>query len=297
VYREVLAKYPDSADAHEGLGLERLAANDLQAAKTHLKIAADAGNARALIEYGKLLPQGSPKLDFFVRAAKANPNWAEPYRQMAALETTPSRKAHYLKLAAEREPRNRSGWIALAEAQEGADAFADAAKSWTAAERSTDDPNQREEIRQARQAIQRKRVEQQIEEREEVRRKAERELQDLRNKALAEIRAAEARANAGKPTIDPSTLEEYREVQNSKLEGSLQRVDCTAQRAVLFIASGKSIIRLFVPDTSQLAVDGGGEKTFSCGPQKPSRKVQIEYVSRPDSRFKTIGDAVVINFR
>jgi hypothetical protein len=296
-YKSILAKHSDSADAQEGLGLLLLASNQPEAAKAHLKAAAEAGNPRSLIEHGKQSGDPAAKQASFVKAAKANPKWAEPYRQMAALERTPSRKAHYLKLAAEREPRNVKSWIALAEVQEEAKEFAEAAKSWTAAERSTDDPKEREEIRLARQGIEKKRVEQQIAEREEARRKAEKELQDLRNKALAEIRAAEARANAGKPVIDPSTLDEYKEQQNSKAEGVLQRVDCTGQRAVLQISSGKHITRLLVPDASQVAVDGGGEKTFVCGPQRPPKKVAVEYTSRPDSRFKTAGDVIVIIFR
>ena len=36
-------------------------------------------------------------------------------------------------------------------------------------------------------------------------------MQDLKNRALMEIRKAETKANAGKPVIDPNTLEQYKE--------------------------------------------------------------------------------------
>ena len=49
-----------------------------------------------------------------------------------------------------------------------------------------------------------------------------------------DIRKAEAKANAGKPVIDPKTLDEYKEEpvqKNKKLTGILARIDCQGTQA------------------------------------------------------------------
>jgi hypothetical protein len=190
-----------------------------------------------------------------------------------------------------------SNWVALAQMQEEAKQFPEAAKSWAIAERATLDPNEREKVRQYRLAGEQKRTEAQIAAREEARRKTEEELQALRNKALMEIRAAEARANAGRPVIDPAGLEEYKEGPGTqKIRGALTRIDCLGKPARLHITSGKQITRILVPDPGQVALGGGGEMSFTCGPQRAGRSVVVEYLARSDSAHSTVGDAVSIEF-
>ncbi|MGH9630480.1 MAG: hypothetical protein ACRD7E_19380, partial [Bryobacteraceae bacterium] len=191
-------------------------------------------------------------------------------------------------------------WQSLAEAQEEAKLFADAAKSWTAAEHASDLPADREKIQQARLAIEQKRRDQEREAREEARRQAEQELQDLKNKALAEIRAAETRANQGKPSIDASTLEEYREkeTKNPKLTGMLVQVDCIGERARLHVQSGSGApMKLLLRDAAKIAAGAGGQTRFTCGTQEPPRKVIIEYVPKADRKLGVSGDVRVIEFR
>lgn len=294
-YAAILKAKPDSAEAHEGLGLVALQAGRKDEAREHLKQSA---SAHGMVEYGKLLTEPEPKRAALLKAATLNKRWAEPHDLLAALETHPAQQIAALRKSAELAPRNADTWMALADLQEQQQQFTEAAKSWAAAERTTDDPNERARIRQFRLAGEKKRVDAQIAAREAARRKSEEELQALRNKALLEIRAAEARANAGKPVIDPSTLGVYQEGANTvKVSGVLSRVDCVGRQAILHVTSGKQITRLFVTDPGQVALAGGGQLALTCGPQRGGgRRVTVEYLPRPDATQNTVGDTQVIEF-
>ena len=103
--------------------------------------------------------------------------------------TDPARRVLPLKNAANLEPRNANYWRALAEAQDGAKLFTDATKSWGEAERASETQSEKERIHQARLATEQERVAQSLAEKAEARRKADQEIQDLKNRALADIRA------------------------------------------------------------------------------------------------------------
>ena len=291
-YEALSKQTQELTEAQEGLGLLAAKTSQPERARTLL---ANAKSARALLELAKLLPDAGSKRAALAKAAVANRLWAEPHRLLAELEPDLARKAAELKLAAQLEPRNSGLWVALAQSQEGLKQFADAGRSWTAAERSTDDNAQRQQIRQARADMTQRRVEQQIADREELRRKAEQEIQDLKNKALTEIRAAEARANAGKPVIDASKLPEYKEEQSKAISGALQRVECRGQEARLHVFSGGKIYRLSVADPNKVVIRGGGEKALSCGPQKPARPVTVEYT--PAMSPGVAGEVATVEFR
>jgi hypothetical protein len=294
-YNALLKTNQESVEAHEALGLLDAGAGRHQQALANL---AQAKSARALLVRADLTKDVNQKKELLAAASKANPRWPEPQRQLAAIETHPAQKLAALRALTQIEPRNPANWVALAESQESNNQFAEAAKSWTAAERSTDDPGARSRIREARAASEDRRVQQQIAAREDARRKVEQEMQDLRNKALLEIRRAEARANEGKPVIDPKGLDEYREgPQTSKLTGSLQRVDCLGEQARLHIAAGRQIVRIWVVDAKQVEISGGGERALSCGPQKPARAVVVQYTPKNDAKQGTAGEAVTIEFR
>lgn len=265
---------PGYRDNPEGQGLAALRKGDRDNARALL---AQSTGAYALVEYAKLLPPAErrPVLD---KAASANPRWAEPHKLIAASETHPAQKLAALRKAAMLDPNDAALWIQLAQTQESAKQMAEAAKSWAAAERATDDPNERERVRQHRAAGERARAEAEMAARDEARRKTEQELQDLKNRALMEIRKAEAKANAGKPVLDASTLGEYKESPDTKkASGVLTRVDCQGTQAVLHVQSGRSTTKLIVADPSTVAIGGGGERSFTCGPQRPARKVEVEF--------------------
>ncbi len=266
----------------EGQGLVALRKGDTEAARSLL---AQATGAFALVEYTKLLPddQRKPVLE---KAAAANPKWAEPHKMIAALEVHPAQKLAALRKATALDSHDADMWVAMARAQESAKLMAEAAKSWAAAERTTDDPALREQLSQLRAAGERARAEADMQARDEARRKSEQELQDLKNRALMEIRKAEARANAGKPIIDDKTLDVFKETPAEKVSGVLSRVVCQGEQATLHVTTGRSVMRLLVVDASKVEIKGGGEKSFACGVQKPSRKVEVEY--EPEGATKRV---------
>ncbi len=133
--------------------------------------------------------------------------------------------------------------------------------------------------------------------RAEERRRADAELEAFRNQALLKIRQAEANANAGRPQLDASKLDEYKETpEANKLIGTLVRVNCqNGGRAELIIVTGekatgeKKTKSIVISDPDKVAIAGGGERSFSCGVQKPARTVVIELSSK--------GQALSIEFK
>lgn len=282
--REAYAALSDLPEAREGIGLIDGSGKDAIGAQA-LLLAADrestAEGKRALIN----------------KAALANKLWAEPWRQLAAVEIHPAQKLSALRKVAELEPRVASNWVALAELQEDTKQFDEAAKSWARAERASGDVNEREDLRQLRLAGEQRRNDAKIAARDAERRKTEEEMQALRNKALRDIRAAEAKANEGRPLVDTKDLDEYKEEPNTrKVSGALARVDCLGTTARLHIAHGRQVTRIFVPDPGQVSFAGGGQVSLTCGAQRSGRAVTVEYLPRNDQSRKTSGDAVSIEF-
>jgi hypothetical protein len=264
----------DRLGSVEGQGLVALRKGDKEQAKTLL---AQSTSAYALFEYAKLAPETERKA-ILEKAAVANPRWAEPYRLIASIETHPAQKLAALRKATLLDPNHSPTWVALAETQEAAKQMAEAAKSWANAERTTDDLEQRERMRQMRAAGERARAEADMAAREEARRKTEQEMQDLKNRALTDIRKAEAKANAGKPLMDDSKLDLYKEhADTKKTTGVLVRVDCQGTQATLYVQNGRTITTLLVTDPTRVEIAGGGERAFTCGRQKTARKVEVEY--------------------
>jgi hypothetical protein len=300
-YEAILRAHPDSWAAEEGLGLIAAQANQTAEAKKILEQAATHGgtSARAALELGKLEPDPLKKKAAFARAAQLNPRWAEPPRLQAEMETDALRKVHLLKAAAQLDPRSAARWQALAQTQESAKLFADAAKSWGAAERATESSQERSAIHQARLATDQQRLDQEAAAKQEARRKTEQEMLDLRNKALADIRAFEAKANAGQAPRDPNVkLEDYHEAVTVRATGMLERVDCIGRRARLHVISEeKNDVQILVSDPGQVGVMGGGEHAWTCGVQKTPRHVVIDYVQKADKKLGTVGEVATIEFR
>jgi hypothetical protein len=269
-YQAVLKQYPAAPEPHEGLG--------------HFEAAAKAGsrNARVYLE-----------LRDFNKAAELNPRWAEPHRRAARKESDPARKIAMLKKATSLDPRNAGLWEELAVAQTGAEQFADAARSWGAAERASPDEAERARLRQARRDLQEQRAEQEAAERRRAAEERERELQRLRDEAIARIRAAEAKANEGSPPPDPGRkVEQWWDGPRaeSKVSGVLEKVDCLGTRSRLVVLSNGKRIQLLVADPSKITIMGGGTRSFTCGIQRPPRPVTIEY-------FAATGEAQIVEFR
>jgi hypothetical protein len=134
-------KAGDSAEAKDGLALTVGDAASL----------AGATGARALV--AKAEAPSTPAAErrtALLAAAEKNKRWATPYVLLAGLETEPIRKIPHLKKAAELDFRSAKAWENLALAQEAVQQFADAGKSWAAAEKASQDPAEDARIRAAR---------------------------------------------------------------------------------------------------------------------------------------------------
>ncbi len=196
-------------------------------------------------------------------AARANPRWAEPLYRMALKETEPEKRLAGIKKAIALEPRNPRYREALVRAIE--------------------------ENRLAAEEAERRRKEE-----------ARLELERLRDEALRRVREAEMRANEGKPPIDESKVVPWWDgpQPSGRVEGALQRVDCTGGMLRLVIAPpGAKTVQLLIRNPSQVVIEGGGTSTLNCGPQKPPRTIAVDYFPKPDAKMGTAGDVAVVAFK
>lgn len=262
---------------------------------------------------GRTFPPGSPRallaentLESLDSAAESNPRWAEPHFRMAALETDSTRKIADLKTAASLAPRNSDYWQKLAVAQADVSLFADAEKSWTAAERAAPNALERARIHQAKLDLEDERAAFGIAERKREREEEARELQRIKDSAAAEVHAAERAANQrlaanhGNIANPVPYSEAFGDRGGTAVSGTLTRVDCLAGgplRLTILQATGRPV-RLLIRDLNKLMVDAAGsaQAEFACGIQKPARKIEVRHDSKADAKFGTLGDIAVVKF-
>jgi len=301
-YQAVLTASPGAPEGLEGLALLALREGDTKEALTLLRQATDAGanSARAWYEYGRLEPDRDKAVTALERAAKLNPRWALPHFALAEREPDPARRAFLLGEAARRDPRNVGYWRALAELQEAAGQFIEAAKTWTAAEQAAGTLVEREKLRQLRLQAEVRRREQEAEAKRRAAEAEAQELERLKQKSIAAIQAAldkAQRENPPMPSSGPVVPWWDGPQPDAKVSGLLTQVDCLGKlaRLVIQVDEGKAM-RLLVRDPNQIAVVGAGEKSFGCGPQKPARKIRVEYFAKPDAKLGTAGEVAVLEF-
>ncbi|MGQ9633865.1 MAG: hypothetical protein ACUVXB_06415 [Bryobacteraceae bacterium] len=301
-YQAAVAAAPGAPEALEGLALLALREAETKEALSLLRQATEASSnsARAWYEYGRLEPDQDKAVTALERAAKLNPRWALPHYALAEREPDRARRAFLLGEAAKRDPRNVAYWRALAELQEAAGQFFEAAKTWAAAEQAAATPEEREKLRQLRLQAEVRRREQEAEAKRRAAREEAEELERLKQKAVAAIQAAldkAQRENPPMPSSGPVVPWWDGPQPDAKVSGLLVQVDCLGKlaRLVIQIPEGNSV-RLLVRDPNQIAVVGAGEKFFGCGPQKPARKIRVEYFAKPDVKLGTAGEVAVLEF-
>ncbi len=246
---------------------------------------------------GLLAKNNRPAMEL---AAKANPRWGEPHERLAAFETEPAAKIADLKMAAKLEPRNSAYWQALAEAQTEANLFVDADKSWSAAMKSAPNEADRARIKQVRLDLDTRRAAYEAAEKKRISDERAADLQRVKDAAAAEVHAAEAAVNKQlggmKPGEEPETW--WEDPPGEKLSGSLTRVDCLAggiMRLGINIDGGGAI-RLLIRDPNHLSVHGNDGLKFSCGIQKPVRKIRVIYTVKADAKLNAVGDIAMVDF-
>jgi tetratricopeptide (TPR) repeat protein len=300
VYEEVLRAAPSSTEALEGLGLLEFEAGEREEAGRRLAAAVAGGslNARVHLALALLEPDAAKAQAALAQAARLNPRWARPHWEMARRETEASKRLQLLQRAASLEPRNPEYWLALAEAYREHKDFREAARAWAAAEQAAPDEASRLRIRQMRAQDEIRRKQEEEAERLRAAEEKRRELERLKEQAMASIQAALEKANqANPPSPAGGKVEPWWDDPRprQKVEGILERVDCLGKQARLVIqsATGKPL-RLLIREPSGVVVLGGGDRTLSCGPQRSSRKIRVEYVVQADSRLGTAGEALLI---
>ena len=257
---------------------------------------------------GKSFPPDSPRgllakntRSSLELAVKANPRWAEPHFKMAALETDPAAKIVHLKTAASLDPRNAGYWQTLAQMQTDVKLYADAEKSWTAAERAAVNPAERARIHQAKLDLEDRRAAFEIAERKRALEEEAQELQRIKNASAAEVHAAEQAANQ-RLGANASNIQNpvpwFGDGTGERLSGTLTRVDClNGPLRVTIQPDTGAAMRLLIRDPKQLTVAAdSGEATFGCGVQKPVRKIEVQHNAKPDAKLGTVGDIVVVKF-
>ncbi len=290
------------AEAHEGLGLAALRDHRETEARKELQAATEAGStsAHAWLEAARLDPDVTKARAALQKAAELNPNWAAPYVVLASLETDPSRKLQWFKSATTLDPRDAANWQQIAVLYQTHDKYPEAAKAWAAAEQASVNEAERERIREARRGIEEKRLEHEAAERKRQEEERERDLRRVKDAAMAEVRAAEDRANRAQQRANPSGKVEHMEIGEAvsgKVRGKLSQVDCLGRLARLVIQgdAGKPT-RLLVRDPKSIVVLSGGALSLGCGAQRPARTVVIEYQPKADVKLGTAGEVVTVTY-
>ncbi len=261
--------------------------------------------AKREAEYEKLLADArAAKDDAFAAAALRRAIELEPkrigaYRLLAPRESDLSKRVEVLRQATALDRRDPAIWNDLAEALRANRQYPEAAKAWLSAEQAATDPAQREKYRKARLDLERQRLDAEETARRRDAEEKERELRKLKEQAIAEIRAAEARVNKDAPKKDPNekVVEWWDGPKASgKVRGQLIRVECLGQRAKLHVKTEEvPLVKLMIRDPGQIVVKGAGDLTLGCGPVK-SRPILVEYFPKADAAQGTVGEVASIEF-
>jgi tetratricopeptide (TPR) repeat protein len=297
-YQSLLRDHLKIPESEEGLGLLALRDHHDSEARAHFSAAMEAGakSPRCFIEYARLEPDNEKARQALLRAAGINPKLDEPFAMLAVRDTDPRQRLADWKNAAERNPRNAAYWQALAECYLADRNFAEAAKAWREAEQAAADPAKREQMRQARLAVEGQRLDYEAAEKQRRADEEAREIAQLQANARAELHAAEAKIN-GNAKPDPKAVPWWDGAQpTGKINGTLKQVDCLGKQARLVVeGADHKTVKLLV-DPAQVFVAGGGQLNLGCGVQKP-RRVAIEYFPKPNAKLSTAGDVATIEFQ
>jgi hypothetical protein len=272
---------------------------DAERAAQFLKSPPNAESAMEL--YESALKESGPAAEkLLVQAAELNPRWAEPHARIAAVSTDLGHKIGRMKKALSLDPRRLEWWRSLADWQWQARLYADAQQSWRQAERLAADPALKRQIAARGRQLAQQRIDLETADRLRAEEEKRAELEKLRQEALARIREAEARANAQlNPGAGPAKVVDWWDGPrpSAKASGTLERMECLRQGAKLHVrdADGKVTV-LHIPDPTKIVLSGSGEMDLQCGPQKPPRRVTIEYSPKPDAKLGTVGEAAFIEF-
>jgi hypothetical protein len=292
-----------SVESKAGLGLLAAREKKTEEARRYLG-EATAGGSRspfAWVELAAVESDSAKKRADLEKAVPLNRLWGEPHVLLSKLGADPAAQVPELKIAAKLEPRNAKLWQTLAETALAANEFEEAQKAWSAAERAAATPEEQARIRQARLDVEQKRLDFEEAERRRAEEEKARDLERVRNAAMAQVQQAVAEANrkmaANGPTPPPTKVVPWwsGEKGTKKLDGILQQVDCLGKAARLVIRGNDgSVTRLMIRNAVGIVLEGGGEHTLGCGAQSKNRRIHVEYNDKPDAKLGVAGDVMSV---
>jgi hypothetical protein len=287
-YEKMLKNRKYSTEACEGLALLAIAEKDAPSAKMYLQKATDAQSRNGAIWLAYALQEddrvkSNEALD---QALALDSNLAEAHYEKGVRRHLPAQ----LKTATTLEPRMAKYWDALAQVYLDDNQFPEAGRAWRSAERAAIDPAEKEKMHQSWQVIEKEKLDYGDSEKKRVADEKERDLQKLKDKALAELHASEAKINKSlgeTGTANPAVpVVPWDEAQPITVTGVLKQVDCLGKQTRVTIEGGDDrqvVVKLLVRDRKGLA----------CGAQK-ARPVTVEYYPKPDARLGTSGEVAAI---
>ncbi len=294
MYQQMLQNKQNVAEAEEGLGLLAQRAGDPNAAREHWKraIAAGSKNDAVLVAYARLEKQSAPARAALDQAVQINPNSAEAHYLLGEKASDPEQRTREYAAATRLAPQNLAYWEALARWQLEQKQFAAAASAWTSAEQAARNSADRERMHAARMAIEAQRLDYEEAEQQRVAASRQAAIDKLKAQALAELHAAEAKANHGRTAGGAAAVEPMPwpddQPGNTKVEGTLLRVECEGKTARLVMqTSDDKTLRLVIPDLR--------ESALACGPAKKQR-IAVEYSAKPVKRAAADGVLTTVTF-
>lgn len=224
-------------------------------------------------------------------AMAANPKWAAPHAQIAALFADPKSKVAPLTKATQLEPRNSGYWEALARAQSDAGMFIEASKSWISAERAAGTDQEKARLHAERTKIENQRVDAEMAAAREAKDEQERELRRVMAESAARIKAAQDKANrenGAQATFTSGQTVKFGDLNNgTRVAGRLISVECVDSIFKLDIQGTNSTITTVLIRKNP-EVDG--KPVFACGPVDPARRIEVAHNNKADVRWNTVGE-------
>jgi len=298
-YQALIQQKQHVAESNEGLAILALSDKQQDEARRYFEEAINAGtpSPRSYLEYARLESDNAKALAALEKALKLNPKLAETYALIGRRQTDNVKRIQYLEKAAQLDARNAGRWEEMAKACLEEQAFDKAAQAWRNAEQAATTPEERARMEAGRRSIEQQRLDWEDAERQRQASEHEREIQKLKQQAIADLRAAEAKVNAGKGTA-PGKVEAWWEgpKPDGHASGNLKRVDCLGHQLRLVVESDDhKLTNLLVPDASSIAILGASDEKLACGVQKP-RRIVVEYIAKRNARTATVGEVATIEF-
>jgi len=299
-YQQMIQRKENVAAAYEGLAMMALADKRPDEARHNFSeaIAAGTPSPRSYLEYARLESDNAKALAALDKALKLNPKLAETYALIGRRQTDGVKRIQYLEKAAQLAPREAGRWEEMAKACLEERAFEKAAEAWRNAVQAATTPEERARMETGRRSIEQQRLDWEESER---RRKAEenaREVARLKEDAITNLRAAEAKVNAGKGAAPEKVVPWWDGPKpDGHAAGNLTKVECVGRQIRLVIeGEDHKVTRLLMRDPSSVPNLGAGEQKLACGAQPP-RRVIVEYFVKRDAKSATVGEVATIQFQ